>query len=437
MGGFWDYFLTPTLSFLTNFFTEIMIAQLLFTTALEKRKYYYVALAGWLAANLGFFLIPGFYSTSGFLTFGGWFNLSFFLALIVSSVFFYSTVKINFKEVLFYSSASYAIQNLIHNLSLYIIDKAGLTYRVGWGLVIEIAVIAVLFTGFYFLFVSRIKRGEQTAIENGYLIIVSVLTILVTYVLSMLLLPTSTSNDVALLYASICCLFLLFMQFSIFDKGRVQQEKETVEQLYHSEQKQYDQWKANVDIINVKCHDLKHQINSLRKMDNLEEKDKSLKDIEKAMMLYDCVAKTGNETLDVLTTEKAMLCEQNNIKLSYIVDASNLNMMTDMDICSLFGNALDNAIEGVKRIPDQEKRIISLRITSKGEMLLIHIDNYCDGKVVIKNSLPITSKADKNYHGFGMKSMRMIVEKYRGEMVASIKNQIFNLDILLPIDKQK
>jgi len=111
----------------------------------------------------------------------------------------------------------------------------------------------------------------------------------------------------------------------------------------------------------------------------------------------------------------------------------SLLKMEDMDICSLFGNALDNAIEEEIKIPDLEKRIISLKVFSKGEMLYLHFDNYCQKDVTIKDGLPITTKEDKRFHGFGLRSMEMIAEKYHGRMLVSSKNSVFSLDFWFPL----
>ncbi len=435
MDAFWNSFLTPVLSFMTSFYSEIMFAQLLFVLVFGKRKYFYIPLLCWVALDIGFFFIPNFYSSQGPLTVGGWFNFSFLLCLIFSSLFFFLTSRISFKEVLFYTSSAYAVQNLSHNLTLLIISEAGFTYRVKYALLIELGIMAVLYTIFYFVFVVRIKKGKDTAVNNIYVILISFGTFLLTYVMSMLLLPSNTNNAIALIYASLCCFFLLSIQFFFFDKSRMQREKETFERLYNSEKRQYDQWKTNIDVINIKCHDLKNQISSLRSLDDSETKEKSLTEIEKSIMLYDQVAKTGNETLDVVLTEKSLYCEKNNIKLSYIVDAPNLSLlkMEDMDICSLFGNALDNAIEEEIKIPDLEKRIISLKVFSKGEMLYLHFDNYCQKDVAIKDGLPITTKEDKRFHGFGLRSMEMIAEKYHGRMLVSSKSNVFSLDFWFPL----
>ena len=108
-----------------------------------------------------------------------------------------------------------------------------------------------------------------------------------------------------------------------------------------------------------------------------------------------------------------------------------------MDIYTLLGNALDNAIEAVSKYKEIEKRVVSLTISAKESFLCIQTNNYYEGKLEFKDGLPIsTKKRNRAYHGFGMKSMKHLSEKYGGTMVASLDNGIFMLQIVLPIPKE-
>ena len=66
-------------------------------------------------------------------------------------------------------------------------------------------------------------------------------------------------------------------------------------------------------------------------------------------------------------------------------------------------------------------------------LLLIHVENYFEGKLVMRDGIPVTTKEDKNYHGYGMLSIRRIVEKYSGNFSISTEDQLFQIDIMLPI----
>lgn len=98
---------------------------------------------------------------------------------------------------------------------------------------------------------------------------------------------------------------------------------------------------------------------------------------------------------------------------------------------------MDNAIESVCKEKDEEKRIISLSVGGKGKLLNIHIENYFSGSLLFDNGLPKTTKHDKNYHGYGMMSVRHIVQKYNGNMVIGQEDNRFVVNILIPVSEEK
>lgn len=125
-----------------------------------------------------------------------------------------------------------------------------------------------------------------------------------------------------------------------------------------------------------------------------------------------------------------MLGDKFNITLTCMADGNALKIMHESDIYSLFGNALDNAVNAVKEIEDANKRNISLIVRGAGDTVIIHIENFYEGNVAFSEGLPQTNK-DKNFHGYGVKSIKKIVEKYNGIMNYSVTENIFSLDMIL------
>lgn len=87
--------------------------------------------------------------------------------------------------------------------------------------------------------------------------------------------------------------------------------------------------------------------------------------MEQEIRSYEAQNKTGNEVLDTILTSKSLYCQQHGITLTCVADGAALDFMDTMDLCSLFGNALDNAIESVEKLPDSEQRLIHLVVTRK------------------------------------------------------------------------
>ena len=107
-----------------------------------------------------------------------------------------------------------------------------------------------------------------------------------------------------------------------------------------------------------------------------------------------------------------------------------------MDVSSLFGNMLDNAIESAEK-KKEGKRLVGLYVSGEKQFLRIRIQNYCEEKIRFKNGMPLTTKKDKRYHGYGMKSMLKTVEKYGGSAMASQTDNWFELKILIPLKNER
>jgi sensor histidine kinase regulating citrate/malate metabolism len=148
--------------------------------------------------------------------------------------------------------------------------------------------------------------------------------------------------------------------------------------------------------------------------------------------IYDSRIKTGNDTLDIILTERSLYCEKEGIRLSCIADGEKLGFMTTGDICSLFGNAVENAIEAVSKLDNPEDRIISFQVREKSGMLVITVDNYYSGTLRVENGLPKSTKGDDDNHGFGMKSIRLVAEKYGGEVSVTV-DDMFHLSVIIPL----
>ncbi len=185
-------------------------------------------------------------------------------------------------------------------------------------------------------------------------------------------------------------------------------------------------------VINRKCHDMKHQIRKIGSTSAIE--PDIVQEIESLVSVYDTNVKTGNEALDVILTEKSMICKSRGIKLCCIIDGKSIGFISPSDTYALFGNILDNAIEAVSEL-DSESRTVSLSVSCKNSFAVGNTHNCYEGKLSFDKMLPKTTKADTNMHGYGMKSIKHVVEKYGGEMSVKAENGVFNLNLIFPCGK--
>lgn len=226
---------------------------------------------------------------------------------------------------------------------------------------------------------------------------------------------------------------ILFAHYILCCQSRYQKELESVNNILQNHYLQYEQSKESMEMIGQMYHDLKHQITALRLETNEEIRNNWLDTIQEEIDAYEVQNKTGNAVLDVVLTSKKMQCKKNKITLTYVVDGVLLEKMEVRDICNIFGNALDNAIEYVKKVSDVEKRLIHVVVSEKQGFLLIYFENYFEGNLLYEEGLPKTTKKDKHFHGYGLKSIKMIAKKYDGQVSIEADNNWFELAIILPL----
>ncbi len=241
------------------------------------------------------------------------------------------------------------------------------------------------------------------------------------------------SSEWKFLYISqLLCIVILYMQNEMFKKSAMREELAIMNLLWKNKQEQYELSKENIALINQKAHDLKHQIRALRKLDK-EEFDKYLKEIEGSVQIYESIVKTGNDVFDTILTEKSLYCRKHEIKVNCVADGSQMDFIDTIDLYAILGNALDNAIEAVEKFKDAEKRQIDVMIHRQKNFLVMNFINPMQEKIVFKDEFPETTKGDKNFHGFGLRSISHFVQKYEGYMNISEEDGCFSLKIMIPI----
>lgn len=231
-------------------------------------------------------------------------------------------------------------------------------------------------------------------------------------------------------------LTVLYLQTALFRKSAMQQELDTLNLLWHQQKAQYQMSKETIDLINRKCHDLKHQVAAMRTMDSSEHRERYLREIEESVQIYDCMIKTGNETLDTVLTEKRLLCEASRITLHCVADGTQIGFLDPVDLYTILGNALDNAMEAVKVFEQPEMRLIDLLIHVRQRFLVITVTNPLKEQLTFREGLPISIKPKDGYHGYGMRSIRHTVHKYGGEMTVKTENSCFSLRLMIPMPSE-
>lgn len=231
------------------------------------------------------------------------------------------------------------------------------------------------------------------------------------------------------------CLTLIYLQHETFKKSAMRHELAMLNQLQMQQRQQYELARDTIAIINRKCHDLKHQMQAMRFVGQGVQREQYFEELEGAIRIYDAITKTGNEVLDTVLTEKSLICEANGIQAHCVADGKLLDFMDPVDLYTIFGNALDNAIEAVKKLESREQRVIDVMVYQEKQFLAIQVINPLATELRFnEEGLPLSTKLADGYHGFGLKSIRHTVGKYGGFVTVRPERDCFCLRILLPIE---
>ena len=231
----------------------------------------------------------------------------------------------------------------------------------------------------------------------------------------------------ALGLAMLYSLQLKMCEYIAYDENR------TIKTMLKNQYDQYRYYQSSMEMISIKYHDLKHQITGLRNERDSQKRDEWLDKLESELDDNRIADRTGNQVLDTMLGAKIFQARKNGIRLTCVVDGKLLDFMHVTDICTIFGNALDNAIENTVLIDDPEKRLIHVTVTQHKSFILISFSNYFEGEMNLnEDNLPETTKPDNVNHGYGLKSIKHSVEKYMGTISIRSKDSWFELRILIP-----
>lgn len=447
------YVLSELFFYKILFVVEILFFMHLLSFRQTKKNHYVVrmvvSIVICLSLAVAFPIPPQFYNS--FYT-----SIMFLILFAFCVVALFFVYRIPFKILIFISITAYTTQHFAHELFALVVQCLGMVTSPTLGLygsqpidftkfdqntvfyaLIYMEIYLVVYWVIFAIIGKRFQKNK-IIIENDSMVLIAAIVLLVDVILNAVIIYITGGYNkaytiVGCIYNLLCCSMVLYIQFSLTKTKNLQLELQTTLRLLKQSEAQYKTSKENIELINLKCHDLKHQLREYAQKGHLD--SEYLKELEGVIEIYDSTIQTNNEALDLILSEKSLICQKEKIKLTCLVDGEALTFISKPDLYSLFGNLLDNAIEAVSKISDFEKRHINLVVKKVSSFISISIDNYYEGNIYIqKNGLPQTTK-DKDYHGYGMKSVQIIVQKYDGDLSIETKNQIFSLSILLPLPK--
>lgn len=137
---------------------------------------------------------------------------------------------------------------------------------------------------------------------------------------------------------------------------------------------------------------------------------------------------TGNGIVDALLADKQKKAAPSNTEIVF-EGAIPTDNITATELCVLFGNTVDNAIEACQKLNKENEKTINICCNCSSGFMFLNISNPIDKPIEIKNNTLMTTKTDKTLHGFGLYSLDKIIKTHNGQLNLSCENNNFNIDI--------
>ena len=436
------------------FMTELLIAESVFFFRLEKRSFF-----GWrvFASYVICYAAAIIFPLENEFSYTAWYvSLMFLILSVISLLCFFAVFKIKFINAFFFVITAYTAQQLSYELASLVFSLFGValdknaygsqtvdfTVSGGgtfWFVLGYIDIFVLVYSLIYIVLARKMEKGSELKIKSYSLMLLSGLILLVDIILnaSVIYLEegySPTYETVNGIYNIISCILVFYIQINLVSITDMRTETAQMKEMLRQSQRQYMLQKETINLINTKCHDLRHRMSSLAQHGTVGNEE--LREISDAILIYDAKVNTGNEALDVILTEKSLICREKGIKMTCLADGSGLGFIREGDLYALFGNIADNAIEAASSLEDAEKRCISLNVGTSGAFVSVSENNYYKGSIKFADDgLPVTEK-DTDYHGYGMLSIATVVKKYEGDLSVSVKGDMFRLNVLIPVPRE-
>lgn len=365
-----------------------------------------------------------------------WYMFLFLMSAVLARYCF----ELTFTDALYMGITGYSTQHMMYVVVHEVLAKGffqELNEHLWLYAGFSLCVCAFWYTIVYLWFRRRVSLCEGVILENNWKGIGNQLLILL-----ILMVSTFTcqhifeESDQVRYHGAIAdiflCMLILFYQYEVLIIAQEAREKAILAQIQSGSRHYYNISKELIETINRKSHDLKHALRALAYAGE-EERRAFIKEAERDVEAYQRIVKTEHEALNTILAEKSMYCENRHIQLKCVINEAEIDFISVQDLYVLLGNAVDNAIECVEHLTDGKKRVITLNIGSSGAFISIQTANYYTGSLKMEGGLPMTSKKERLYHGFGLKSIRHIARKYGGDISIDTENGIFTLQIVIPV----
>ncbi len=407
---------------------ELFSALFLFTINLEKRKYFILRNILFIFAIAFFCFIRAYFPSTTIYTK----IISYFVLYLVCFAFNYFIYNATLRTILYCTIGGIIAQHTSYVLSdffRYLIETN--YHNLILANCIYIIFTVAIYTLLFFIFSFHQDPRDYAKLQRGIIIISSlILFVICIFVIQFFeFYRSEVSFHYYVLFVILdttCCISIYLIQKISYTSAKNAIETE----IFKNRINQYESMQNVIEVMNIRIHDLKHQLHKIEKENSAS--PEAISQLNESISKYKSFSRCGNDVIDAILTEKNIKFEKESIIFTYFLNGKLFDNFSTLDIHSIFGNALDNAIEFLITLP-KENRFLTIRSFEKGNIAKVSFENTYIGKPKFnKQGLLDTTKDNSMYHGFGLKSIKATIKKYNGSMSITIEDNTFKLQLLFP-----
>lgn len=232
----------------------------------------------------------------------------------------------------------------------------------------------------------------------------------------------------AILFVAVCITVFFLLRrtlYNMIDRRIERFQSELIEKQVREIQNMYRQvrgWR----------HDYRNHINNMKiqlSEGNYDKLSDYLNELADDLDTVDTVIKTGNVMADAILNSKLNVAEKMNIKLNVKANVPDKLPMSDVELCSMLGNILDNAVEACGTLP-KEERFMRVYIGKLKGQLYLSVQNSA-GKVRKSKNTYLSTKDGE--HGYGLFRIDRVAKKYGGYVNRQNEEGVFATEIMVPL----
>lgn len=248
---------------------------------------------------------------------------------------------------------------------------------------------------------------------------------------------TDSLDHILILCVSLVLLFsnisLIRMISRIMKDNEIKSENRLIKEKMDMQYKHYLSLQESQETIKKIHHDINNHMICIKSMyGNNSAASEYIEDISNQIYSCNYNFDSKNMVLDIILSEKKYICDKNKIDFLVDINFDKCNFMDMVDVCSIFSNILDNAIEACNKIKSKDKKI-TLKGTVVNDFFVVKCINTKENDVLLSGNKIMTDKKDKDLHGVGINSVKSSLKKYGGNVEFKFEEDKFIVVICIPI----